>query len=107
MADEVHLIDAELGFLSACQTAGGGAALADEAIHLAAALQVNGFRQVIATLWPLYDAVAPEVTKQVYAGLSAGTTDAGRLLHDAVQALRADRGKGLPAIWAPYVHIGP
>jgi tetratricopeptide (TPR) repeat protein len=104
----LELPDAELAFLSACQTAGGGAVLADEAIHLAAALHVNGFRQVVATLWPIYDAIAPEVADQVYAGLAAGSTaDAGPLLHDAVRALRDGHGSGLPAVWAPYIHIGP
>jgi CHAT domain-containing protein len=102
------LTDAELAFLSACQTAGGGAVLADEAIHLAAALHVNGFRHIVATLWPMYDAVAPEVTDRVYAGLaSSGARNTAQHLHKAVQTLRAGRGRGLPAVWAPYIHIGP
>jgi hypothetical protein len=89
----LDLADAEFAFLSACQTAGGGAVLADEAIHLAAALQASGFRQVIATLWPLYDAVAPEVPEQVYVRLAtSGGADAGPLLHDAVRALRESHG---------------
>ena len=104
---ELDLAGAEFAFLSACQTAGGGAVLADEAIHLAAALQASGFRQVIATLWPLYDAVAPEVTERVYAGLaSGGGGDAGPLLHNAVRALRGNRASSLPEVWAPYIHIG-
>ena len=102
------LADAELAFLSACQTAGGGAVLADEAIHLAAALHMNGFRHIVATLWPMYDATAAEVTGRVYARLAAsGTADTARHLHDAIRDLRAGRGSGLPALWAPYIHIGP
>ncbi|MFC1437020.1 CHAT domain-containing protein [Streptacidiphilus sp. N1-10] len=103
----LHLSNAELAFLSACQTANSGATLADESIHLASALQTAGFRQVVATLWPLYDAPAPIVTRSVYAGLarSGDASGTARLLHDAVLLLRDD---GLPpAIWAPYLHIGP
>ena len=100
--------NAELAFLSACQTANSGVTLADESIHLASALQVAGFRHIVATLWPLYDAPAPIVTESVYAGLAASGDASGtaRLLHDAVQVLRNQHNLP-PAIWAPYLHIGP
>jgi hypothetical protein len=102
------LADVELAVLSACQTAGGGAVLDDEAIHLAAALHATGSRHVVATLWPLHDAVAPEVTATLYEGLAtSGPKDAGLRLHTAVQKLRTGRARDLPALWAPYVHIGP
>jgi CHAT domain-containing protein len=100
--------DAELAFLWACQTAGGRAVLVDEAVHLAAALQVGGFRHVIATLWPLYDSIAPEVTRHFYGELlTESTAGAAKVLRDAVRALRDGSGRGLPATWAPYIHIGP
>jgi CHAT domain-containing protein len=97
----------ELAFLSACETAGGGAALPDESIHLAAALQAVGFRHVIATFWPVYDALAPSVTKAFYEGLARERTTAntGQLLHEAVRRLRARAPT--PAAWAPYAHFGP
>ncbi|HEV2375461.1 MAG TPA: CHAT domain-containing protein [Streptosporangiaceae bacterium] len=101
-------INAELAFLSACQTAVGGA-LPDEAIHLAASLQVTGFRHVIATLWPIHDALAPQVTNDVYTGLAAGrdVSAIGDLLHQAVRRLRNAGNVTMPALWAPYIHIGP
>lgn len=43
----------ELAFLSACQTATGSPRALDEAIHLAAAMQLLGYRHVIATLWSI------------------------------------------------------
>lgn len=102
----LHMTGGELAFLSACETAGGGA-LPDESIHLAAALQVIGFRHVAATFWPVYDAPAPIVTEYIYDRLSrAGTaTDTGRLLHEATRELRTLGHP--PIIWAPYAHFGP
>lgn len=102
----LRLPDAELAFLSACRTASIGAALTDEAIHLAAALHTTGFRHVVATLWPVYDVVAPEVTRLFYEGLAAAR-DPAESLHRAVRRLRDDGNSALPGVWAPYVHLGP
>ena len=43
--------DAELAFLSACETAMGDENLPDEVIHLGATLFFAGFRGVVATMW--------------------------------------------------------
>ncbi|MEU8615806.1 CHAT domain-containing protein, partial [Actinoplanes sp. NPDC048791] len=97
----------ELAFLSACSTANAGEALADEAIHLASAFQLAGYRHVIGTLWPVRDAVAGRVTGPVYDGIAAaGTADAAPVaLHHAVRALRR-RYPDRPALWATHVHSG-
>jgi tetratricopeptide (TPR) repeat protein len=99
----------ELAFLSACESAAGGVTLADEAIHLAGAVQVAGYRQVVATLWPITDELAPELADAVYAGLQAGDRiEAARTagaLHEAVRALRA-RLPDRPSLWASYAHFG-
>jgi CHAT domain-containing protein len=53
MADLIEQRDPgprELAFLSACHTATGSPRGLDEAIHLAAAMQLLGYRHVIATL---------------------------------------------------------
>jgi CHAT domain-containing protein len=47
----VNLDNAFLAFLSACETAQGDRAHADEVIHLAAAMLFAGFKSVVATLW--------------------------------------------------------
>ncbi len=100
----------ELAFLSACQTATGGLRTLDEAIHLAAAMQLLGYRHVIATLWSIYDSPAPDVADTVYATLTAtGTPNANHAataLHHAVLALRAKHPTE-PLAWAPYLHAGP
>ncbi|GII82405.1 hypothetical protein Ssi03_03950 [Sphaerisporangium siamense] len=95
----------ELAFLSACQTATGGADLPDEGIHLASALQIAGFRHVIATLWSVYDLPSVEVTRAVYGALAEGAAPAVAL-HRAVRALRAAH-PAAPSVWASYVHTGP
>lgn len=81
---------AELAFLSACQTAAGDTRLLDEAIHLAAAMQLLGYRHVIATLWTIADAPTPDVVTAVYNKLTrTGRPDASlaaEALHHAVEA---------------------
>lgn len=43
--------NAQLAFLSACETAMGDEELPDEVIHIAAAVLFAGFRGVVATMW--------------------------------------------------------
>ncbi|MFC5824735.1 CHAT domain-containing tetratricopeptide repeat protein [Nonomuraea insulae] len=98
---------AELAFLAACETARTGPALADEAIHLASALQAAGYRHVVAALWPVIDRPAWYMTRQVYGDLAAHD-DLSRLpgtIHAATRRLR-DRYRGNPFAWAVYVHMG-
>ncbi|MGH3613795.1 MAG: CHAT domain-containing protein [Pseudonocardia sp.] len=99
----------ELAFLSACQTATGSTRIPDESLHLAAAMQLMGYRHVIATLWSIYDSMAPGVAATVYGTLATCTLDADHAalaLHHAVTVLRAKRPAS-PLAWAPYLHTGP
>ena len=72
----LRLDDAGLAFLSACSTARPGGRLADEAIHLASAFQLAGYRHVIATLWPIGDQHAVDIADDIYTTLT--TTGEGR-----------------------------
>jgi CHAT domain-containing protein len=102
----LRLAHAELAYLSACTTFRGGAELADEAIHLGSAFQLAGFRQVIATLWPVPDWPAKRIAAGVYAGLTgAESMPAALALHRAV-ARQRDRLPHAPAAWAAYIHSG-
>jgi CHAT domain-containing protein len=106
----LHLQGAELAFLSACHTARGSAQLSDESVHLAGALQLAGFRHVIAAQWMVSDSLAPWIARQVYLGLvdESGEIAPSRApwaLQAAINAVR-DRGRP-PLLWASYVHIGP
>jgi hypothetical protein len=106
----LHLEQADLAYLSACQTAAGDMRLPDEAIHLAAAMQLLGYRHVIATLWTIADNPAPAIADIIYARLTAtGHPDPSRAahaLHEAVTTLR-HHYPDQPLIWVPYIHIGP
>lgn len=93
---------AELAFLSACETSASGVVLPDEAISLAAALQLAGYRHVIATLWPIPD--RSTVAAAVYR--HGAPTDPARALHDAIRAAMAANPYE-PTSWAPYQHLGP
>ncbi|MET0496186.1 MAG: CHAT domain-containing protein [Actinoplanes sp.] len=98
---------AEFAFLSACKTATGGVALADEAITLAAALHYTGFRHVIGTLWTVFEGAALRVADAVYGDDPEATFDPSRsawLLH---QALREMRETERLTTWTPFTHIGP
>jgi len=104
-----------LAFLSACATAvpsgtfrlsGGGVStgLIDESIHIASALLVAGFKHVVATLWPVSDAVAPQFSQHIYGHLRENP-DPARAVHRAVHAIR-DLYPRQPYLWASHVHIG-
>ncbi|TEB36931.1 hypothetical protein FA13DRAFT_1622611 [Coprinellus micaceus] len=61
-----NLKNADLAFLSACETSTGEETLADEAVHLAAGMLAAGYRRVVATMWSISDRHAPEVANNFY-----------------------------------------
>jgi CHAT domain-containing protein len=106
----LRLEDAELAVLSACHTAANAAQFADEAIHPAAAFQLAGFRQVIASSWPVSDSAAADLASRLYHELSMP----GRLTADTIpDAFRRtirdlrDRDPRAVTAWAAYLHTGP
>jgi CHAT domain-containing protein len=102
-----RLQHAGLAFLSACSTARPGR-LTDEAIHLASAFQLAGYRHVIATLWPIDDLDAVTLADDVYRqlpGPAHATFDAAAALHNATRRLR-ERSTPTPSIWASHIHTG-
>ncbi|KZV69360.1 hypothetical protein PENSPDRAFT_753434 [Peniophora sp. CONT] len=109
--------NAELAFLSACQTATGDENIPEESAHLAAGMLAVGFKGVVATMWSIADADAPIVVKAYYrrlrklrmprnAGVVAeGYTGGAYALHKAVKVLR-DYDEQNFLRWAPFVHYG-
>jgi CHAT domain-containing protein len=95
----------DLAFLSACQTATGSVRHLDEAIHLAAAMQFLGYRQVIATMWTIADSLAPRVADAVYAQLTRhGSPDRARAaaaLHHALRSVRQEDRTNNPCSGRP------
>ncbi|KAH6888869.1 TPR-like protein [Coprinopsis sp. MPI-PUGE-AT-0042] len=112
------LKNADLAFLSACQTSAGDEKLSDEAVHLAAGMLAVGYRRVVATMWSIGDRNAPEVANDFYSylfghqeegsGNSVDGSVSAYALHHAVQQLRQrlDNSENSLLAWAPYVHFG-
>ncbi|KAF6753815.1 CHAT domain-containing protein [Ephemerocybe angulata] len=115
-----NLKNADLAFLSACQTSTGEEKLADEAVHLAAGMLAAGYRSVVGTMWSIGDKPAQEVATAFYDylfthqdGSSDGAFD-GSLsaiaLHYATQELRRSLDNSDPEksllTWIPFVHFG-
>jgi CHAT domain-containing protein len=110
-----NLKNADLAFLSACQTSTGEERLSEEAVHLAAGMLAAGYQRVVATMWAIKDSHAPEVARDFYDYLLAHQHDNGFdgsqsafALHHAVQKLRQrlDNSSALLLAWIPYVHFG-
>ena len=114
----LNLDTIDLAYLAACETATGDLRLLDEALHLAGALQLAGYRHVLATMWSISDAAAPAMADITYAYLLHSAPDrsiptdrpqadrAPYALHHAVTRLRQARPDE-PLLWAPYIHLGP
>ena len=104
----LRLDDAGLAFLSACSTARPGGRLADEAIHLASAFQLAGYRHVIATLWPIGDRHAVNIADHIYTTLTTATGegDVAGAVHTAVRRMRRRWGWEMPSVWASHIHAG-
>ncbi|KAJ7435191.1 TPR-like protein [Mycena latifolia] len=107
----LSLPNADLAFLSACQTATGSKRLQDESVHLAAGMLLAGYRGVIGTMWSIGDNDAPQVAGDVYAHLLEASppdsTRAAEALHLAVRKLREQPGAKKSFLhWVPFIHFG-
>ncbi|TEB31151.1 hypothetical protein FA13DRAFT_1733081 [Coprinellus micaceus] len=113
-----NLPNADLAYLSACQTSVGEENLADEAVHLAAGMLAAGYRRVVSTMWEIGDGHAPQVARNFYQYLwkhrpeGSGSRFEGSLsayaLHYAIQELRGglDNTDRRLLAWMPFVHYG-
>ena len=107
--------NAELAFLSACQTATGDEKNPEESVHLAAGMLAVGFKGVVATMWSIGDAEAPILVEAYYrkllelrsaSNVREGQTGAAYALHEATRILRERVGEKDFVRWAPFVHFG-
>ena len=107
-----QLPEAEFAFLSACHTAElTEESIADEALHLAAAMQYCGFRSVVGTMWAVVDGDGRDLAKNFYKHVFSDRQEGERYyertaeaLRDAVMILRK-RGVTLER-WVNFVHYG-
>ena len=110
-----HLPIAELTFLSACHTAElTDESIADEGLHLAAAVQYCGFRSVVGTMWAMADTDGEDLSKQFYKSVFSDSARwrgvpyyerSAKGLRDAVKKLRRKRGITLER-WVNFDHYG-
>ena len=103
----LRLAGGELAYLSSCEGAVPGTRVPDEPLHLALAFQVAGYRNVVATLWPVTDLGAARITEAMYRRLTAdGRIDADRTAL-ALRAVTLElRDRYPPEIWAAHLHAG-
>ena len=108
-----RLPNAEFAFLSACHTAElTEGSIADEGLHLAAAVQYCGFRSVVGTMWAMADQDGGDLAKHFY-NLMFSNDEPGvpyhkrsaRALRDAVQCMRKEKRLPLEQ-WVNFVHFG-
>jgi CHAT domain-containing protein len=102
----LRLAQADLAFLAACSTARGSEHLADEAIHIASAFQLAGYRDVVATLWPTLDGTAARIAQGFRDRHRRKGFSPAEALHEVVREVRAEHPL-MPSAWACYVHAGP
>ena len=114
LLDIVHsrLPTAQFAFLSACHTAEiTEESIADEGLHLAAALQYCGFRSVVGTMWAMADTDGCDMARCVYRSILSGNYEepcylrSAEALRDAVRELRDTKGMSLER-WVNFVHYG-
>ena len=108
-----RLQDAEFAFLSCCHSAEiTEESIADEGLHLTAAMQHCGFRSVVGTMWEMADTDGRDLAKSFYKSLFSSRETgvpyyerSARALRDATQKLRGKRGINLER-WVNFVHYG-
>jgi CHAT domain-containing protein/tetratricopeptide (TPR) repeat protein len=108
-----QLPDAEFAFLSCCHAAEiTEKSVADEGLHLTAAMQYCGFRSVVGTMWEMADTDGRDLAKNFYKSLFSSQNSgvpyyerSAEALRDATQMLREKRGITLER-WVNFVHYG-
>ncbi|KAH9164561.1 CHAT domain-containing protein [Lactarius sanguifluus] len=108
-----RLPDAEFAFLSCCHAAEiTQDSVADEALHLTAAMQYCGFRSVVGTMWEMADTDGRDLARSLYKSLLSNQETSvpyyersAGALRDATRKLRGKRGITLER-WVNFVHYG-
>ncbi|KAH9025978.1 CHAT domain-containing protein [Lactarius pseudohatsudake] len=108
-----RLPDAEFAFLSCCHAAEiTEESIADEGLHLTAAMQYCGFRSVVGTMWEMADTDGRDLARSFYKSLLSSERPGipyyertAEALRDATQTLRKKRGITLER-WVNFVHYG-
>ena len=108
-----QLPDADFAFLSACHTSElTEESIADEVLHLAAVMQLCGYRSVVGTMWTMVDTDGRHLVRDFYQSVFSDEKQGvycyertAAALRDAVIKLRRRRGITLER-WVNFVHYG-
>ena len=87
---------------------------ADEALHLAAAMQYYGFQSVVGTMWAMADTDGRDLAENLYKSVFSGRKQGiyhyygtAGALRDAVVKLQRKKGRRVSLErWVNYVHYG-
>jgi CHAT domain-containing protein/tetratricopeptide (TPR) repeat protein len=99
----LNLWGTQLVVLSACDTGLGQTEVGQGVAGLRRAFIVAGAETVVASLWKIEDAIAPELMQHYYRDLVAGRGRA-EALHAAMRAIRAEHPH--PYYWAAFIVVG-
>jgi len=98
-------LDAHLAVLSSCKTAAGRILSGEGVTGLTSAFFSAGVPTVLASLWPVDDAVTVELMRVFYAELAEGE-DVATALAAARQEIRRNPATAHPAYWAGFIVAG-
>jgi CHAT domain-containing protein/tetratricopeptide (TPR) repeat protein len=111
-----RLPHAEFAFLSACHTAElTEESIADEVLHLAAAVQFCGFRSVVGTMWAMADIDGRDLSTFFYESVFSDKWQGlgvryyertAEALRDAVVKMRRKKAGMTLERWVNFVHYG-
>ena len=104
LRDIVELgLDADLVFLSGCETGRHAVDIGDELTGIARAFLAGGARRLVTTLWSVRDAAALEIATGVHDGILRSARPSAALRASMLASMK----NGVhPSWWAPFVTTG-
>ena len=96
-------LDADLVFLSGCETGRHAVDVGDELAGIARAFLAGGARRLVTTLWSVRDAAAINIATEFHAGFAKGMRPSAAL---RAAMLASIRNRVHPSWWAPFVTTG-
>jgi CHAT domain-containing protein len=94
--------DAEVVVLSACDTALGRQVAGEGLVGLRYAALARGARSVVASLWPVSDAIAADLMTDMYRYITVDGYPVATALSAAIRAALARTPALDPALWGPF-----
>jgi CHAT domain-containing protein len=94
--------DAEVVVLSACDTALGRQVAGEGLVGLRYAALARGARSVVASLWPVSDAIAADLMTNMYRYITVDGYPVAAALGAAIRAELARTPSLDPALWGPF-----